>query len=100
MCGHPQTLEDLLSPSVTDLASWSELHAHHTRVADLSVRDLVAAEPERSKQCALMAAGIHADWSRQRIDQHSMTLLRKLALERDISTHIADMFAGVKINNT
>jgi glucose-6-phosphate isomerase len=84
------------SPSLTASASFQALQAHHAQQPPL--RQLFADDPERFQKMTLDAAGLLLDFSKNRIDASTLSLLLDLARERKIETRRDAMFAGEKIN--
>jgi glucose-6-phosphate isomerase len=64
------------------------------------MRDLFANDPDRFKKFSLDFDGILFDFSKNRITDETMMLLRALASERDVLGWAKKMFDGVKINIT
>lgn len=62
--------------------------------------ELFATDPQRDRWLTLDACGIHADFSRQRIDHTLFHALIDLAQQRDIPRKIAEMFSGKPVNIT
>ncbi|WP_375496668.1 glucose-6-phosphate isomerase [uncultured Jatrophihabitans sp.] len=76
------------------------LTAHHAELADVHLRDLFAQDPDRGTTFAVEAEGIYLDYSKNRITADTLRLLIELAEQSGLAEHIADMFAGEKINIT
>lgn len=55
---------------------------------------LFASEPERSSRCIVAGAGLHLDFSRQRVSGEALGLLVELADEVQLRRHIAGMYDG------
>ncbi|MEN8175687.1 MAG: glucose-6-phosphate isomerase [Pseudomonadota bacterium] len=84
----------------TERPAWQALKAHFDAVASLHMRDLFAADPARSERFSLEAAGLFLDYSKNRITDETLALLRDLADQCHVSDWIRRMFAGEQINNT
>ncbi|WP_375480872.1 glucose-6-phosphate isomerase [uncultured Jatrophihabitans sp.] len=80
--------------------AWAALQAHHAEIADTTLRDLFDADPGRGTTFTVEAEGIYLDYSKNRITAETLRLLIELAEQSGLSEHIADMFAGEKINIT
>ncbi|HKY61010.1 MAG TPA: glucose-6-phosphate isomerase [Gemmatimonadota bacterium] len=80
--------------------AWRALKEHHERVAGLHLRDLFAGDPDRGERMAAEAAGLHLDWSKNRITDETVGLLVRLAGEAGLADRIEAMFAGERINVT
>ncbi|HEY8189478.1 MAG TPA: glucose-6-phosphate isomerase, partial [Micavibrio sp.] len=62
------------------------------------LRDLYRSDPRRFENFSLALPGLLMDYSRQAIDQATMTLLLNLARARDLETWRDRMFSGEAIN--
>ena len=87
-------------PPLTRRPAWAALQAHHAEIADTHLRDLFAEDPDRGTTFAVEAEGIYLDYSKNRITAETLRLLLELAEQSGLAEHIADMFAGEKINIT
>jgi len=76
------------------------LARHHDEIADVHLRDLFASDPERGKRYTADAAGIHLDYSKNRITDDTLRLLFELAAEAGVAERRDAMFAGEHINVT
>ncbi len=63
-------------------------------------RELFAADPARAQRYTLEAAGVYLDYSKNRIDDRTRTLLVALATECGLPERIGAMFRGDMINTT
>jgi len=81
-------------------AAWTALAAHRDALADTTLRQLFATDPDRFTRCSLKAAGLFLDYSKQRVTMETMALLVKLAREAGVEAHRDAMFRGDRINNT
>jgi hypothetical protein len=86
----------------TDSAAWKALQAHFDgTMKDAHMRQLFAADPTRFAQHSLDFEGkILVDFSKNIATAETMTLLRALAADADVSGWAHKMFSGEKINNT
>jgi len=64
------------------------------------IRDLFAADADRFKRFSRTELNLLFDFSRQRVTDETLRLLLELAKSRRLSSRIAAMFSGEKINNT
>src|SRR4051812_40041728 len=80
--------------------AWAALVDHHEQLRTQHLRDLFAADPTRGERLALDAVGIYLDYSKNRVTDETLTLLRQLADESQLRERIDAMFAGEKINIT
>src|SRR4051794_14580763 len=87
-------------PPLTTRPAWSALQTHHEQIAKVHLRDLFAADPERGTRYSTEAVGIYLDYSKHRITDETLALLRQLAEQSGLQQRIEAMFAGEKINIT
>src|ERR1700712_3136692 len=93
----------MTSPVTTPLrqrAAWTKLEAHHAEIAATTIAGLFAADPDRGDQLNAEACGIFVDYSKNRINEQTLTLLRQLAEESGLRERIDAMFRGDRINIT
>ncbi len=64
------------------------------------IAELVAGSPARDNALTFDVAGVHADFTRQRVSTEMWEALMRLAVERDVQGRIAAMFAGEQVNET
>ena len=79
---------------------WKKLQAHQKAMAPIAMRQLFAEDASRFKHFSAQAGNILLDYSKNRITDTSMKLLRNLATQADLSGAIEAMFSGQKINRT
>jgi len=85
----------------TDLSAWQELTAKlDTETTDLQIRDLFQGDPQRFDNYSIQACDLFLDYSKNLIDDKTLSLLVKLATEAAVPDFIDAMFAGKKINST
>jgi glucose-6-phosphate isomerase len=78
--------------------AWKALERHHGELAGRHLRDLFAADPGRAERFAFEAAGLHLDYSKNRITDETIRLLLELADESWVRARIDAMFVGERIN--
>jgi glucose-6-phosphate isomerase len=88
------------STTLTRSPAWQALLRHHAAISTTHMRDLFAADENRGTHFVADAAGLHLDYSKNRITDETMALLRQLAVERRVQERIAAMWRGDKINVT
>ena len=86
--------------NATDRAAWPLLQRHADELRSAHLRPLFAADPARGDRLTVDAAGLHLDYSKNRITDETLRLLTQLAGECDLRARIDAMFAGEKINTT
>lgn len=80
--------------------AWARIDAEATRLRDIALLDLFAADPARFKALSLEAPHLFADFSKQRIDAAALTALGELAQATGFDAWRAKLFAGETVNNT
>ena len=86
--------------ALTSTQTWQNLEKHYAANKNVAMRDQFAQDPDRFKKFSLEFEGILFDYSKNRINEETMTLLRQLAVERDVPGWAKKMFSGEKINIT
>lgn len=82
------------------LRAWKALEQHRKTASRWHLRDLFAKDSKRGKRMNAEAAGLFLDYSKNRINDESLSLLIKLANESGLKTAIEAMFRGDRINCT
>jgi len=85
---------------LTNAPEWLALKTHLQDINPLHIRDLFAADPTRFNTYSTSFDDLLFDYSKNRITEETLPLLFKLANASHLKTHIADMFAGKRINKT
>ena len=85
---------------IDQTAEWAALDAHRAALAPTHMRDLFAADPKRFERFSLRLNGLLLDFSKNRIDRETLSLLVALARRADVGGWIRRMFAGERINAT
>ncbi len=78
--------------------AWAQLQRHHDSIGDAHLRDLFAADPERGERLVADGAGLHLDFSKNRVTDETLMLLGELARERGVEERRDAMFRGEHIN--
>ena len=78
--------------------AWRALEAHHRDISARHLRDLFAEDPERGERMTAAAAGLHLDFSKNRITPRTLELLGDVASEAGLAERRNAMFAGERIN--
>jgi glucose-6-phosphate isomerase len=86
--------------NLTELPEWQALGAHQPAIAQQHMRHWFANDPARAAQFNVSAAGIRLDYSRNRIDQHTISLLCHLAQAVELPQKIHALIAGQLVNST
>jgi len=85
---------------LTMLKAWKALQSHWSEVQGLHLRELFAKDPGRAERMTVEAAGVFFDYSKNRITDETLRLLRQLADESGLRSAIDAMFSGEKLNFT
>src|SRR5437868_9383786 len=85
---------------LTARQSWKALQAHQEKIRESHLRTLFAEDATRGERLTAEAAGIHLDYSKNRVTDETLALLRRLAEESGLRERIDAMFRGDKINVT
>ena len=85
---------------LTATPEWKALAAHYETVSTRHLRELFAADPERTSRMTAAAADLVLDYSKQRATDETLRLLMEVARVADVEGHRDAMFAGVHINTT
>jgi glucose-6-phosphate isomerase len=80
--------------------AWKALETHFKKARELHLRQLFTEDPRRGERMTLDAAGIHLDYSKNRITDETLKLLVQLAEESSLKERIDAMMRGDKVNVT
>ena len=84
----------------TELPAWKALEANRDQIAKTTIKELFAADPGRGERLTAEACGLYLDYSKNRVNDETLSLLVQLAREAGLEEHRDKMFAGEKINIT
>ena len=85
----------------TNTQAWKALEAHESQLAHTTIADLFKQEENRFNDYSLTFENqILVDFSKNKINQETLKLLRQLAKESALDEAINAMFTGEKINRT
>jgi len=85
---------------LTARESWKALQVHQEKIREVHLRTLFAEDAKRGERLTGEAAGIYLDYSKNRVTDETLALLRRLAEESGLRERIEAMFRGDKINVT
>ena len=85
---------------LTTSKAWKALEAHKEIIVGQHMRDMFAADPRRFDTFSLRFKDMLLDYSKNRITDETMRLLRDLAVQANLQGWIENMFTGSKINMT
>ena len=85
----------------TNTQAWKALETHQSQLANTTIADLFKQEQNRFNDYSLTFENqILVDFSKNKINQETLKLLRQLAKESALDEAINAMFVGEKINRT
>src|SRR5258708_9345245 len=86
--------------STSRQGAWRALEDHYGTMRRRHLRALFADDPTRGERMTAEAAGVFLDYSKNRIDDETVSLLVQLAEQSGLRERIDAMFRGEKINVT
>jgi len=87
-----------MNPS--DLPEWRVLAQRRRALEPIRIADLFDDDPQRAERFSFEAAAIHADLSRNRIDDGTLRALIDLARATHVEQQRDDLLAGAAVNTT
>ncbi|MGI8416013.1 MAG: glucose-6-phosphate isomerase [Nakamurella sp.] len=81
-----------------ELPAWQALQQHAAEMQPVTVRELFDSDPHRIADFSFEDLGVYVDFSKHPITRETVRLLVQLAQQCGLWEHIAEMFAGDKIN--
>jgi len=87
-------------PALTARPAWRALASHFHQQRHRHLRQLFAEDPGRGERLVAEAAGLYLDYSKHRVTDLTLGLLRRLAEECELARHIEAMFTGELVNGT
>jgi glucose-6-phosphate isomerase len=87
-------------PALTSTASFQALASHAVDAKQWQLRQLFASDAQRFPKLTVDAAGLFLDYSKNRLDASTVSLLLDLARERGVEAQRDAMLRGEKINLT
>jgi glucose-6-phosphate isomerase len=87
-------------PPLRERPAWQALDRHYAEIADLHLRQLFASDPDRGDRLVAEGAGLHLDYSKNRITFETVGLLVALAEQSGLAERREAMFRGDRINVT
>jgi glucose-6-phosphate isomerase len=79
-------------------SAWKALESHYAEIEPRHLRELFAEDPDRGERLVAEGAGLFLDYSKHRVTDETLGLLRDLAAERGWQQRRDAMFAGEHIN--
>ncbi|MCM8595053.1 glucose-6-phosphate isomerase [Accumulibacter sp.] len=84
--------------NITASAPWKAVEAHRQSLSSVHLRQLFSRDPDRAAALSLAFDGILFDFSKQRVDPSTISLLSALAREARLDEWTERMFSGERIN--
>jgi len=84
----------------TELPAWKALSANRDYIAHTTLKQLFAEDPNRGERLTAEACGLYLDYSKNRINDDTLSFLFQLAREVGLEERREKMFSGEKINIT
>ena len=89
-----------IEPGLTQSASWKNLNQHFLQIKKTPLAELFLSDPLRAKKFTLIEKNLHFDYSKNPIDEKTLTLLTQLANNAHLKKQINDLFSGACVNTT
>ncbi len=89
---------DAINPTKTQ--AWAKLRDHFRDTRDIRMKDQFAGDPNRFEKFSIHWGDFLVDFSKNRINETTLSLLQDLARECHLAEGIESMFTGEKINKT
>jgi glucose-6-phosphate isomerase len=80
--------------------AWKLLHDHATTMVAAHLRDLFATDPTRGTRLRAEGAGWYLDFSKNRVNDETLSLLMALARESGLIERRDEMFRGERVNTS
>src|SRR2546421_13054861 len=84
--------------SLKRLPAWKALAEHSKEIRKLHLRELFDSDPIRGEKLLAEGARLFVDYSKNRVTETTLKLLRQLAEQCDVRGNIDAMLRGEKIN--
>ena len=84
--------------TVNKTRAWKKLASHYKHIKNVEMKDMFDADPKRAEKLTLNLDNIWFDYSKNRINAHTLKLLLRLAEDCGVKDKIDAMFSGEKIN--
>ncbi len=89
-----------MAEPLVESAVWRRLQWHRGEIEALHLRDVFDSDPTRGERLTAEAAGLHLDYSKHRLTDDTLQLLRRLATERGLPEKVQAMFRGEPVNTS
>jgi glucose-6-phosphate isomerase len=85
-------------PELRKRKAWKALGTHHDEIGERHLRDFFAEDPDRGERLVAEGAGLFLDYSKNRVTDETLKLLKQLADESGVAERRDAMFRGDHIN--
>jgi glucose-6-phosphate isomerase len=89
-----------MTKKITELTEWQALEMHQKQIANARMQDWFLSDPLRYSRFSLEVGGVLLDYSKNRIDTKTISLLCDLAKATNLSAQIEALFKGAPVNMT
>ncbi|MDX8399684.1 MAG: glucose-6-phosphate isomerase [Gallionellaceae bacterium] len=86
--------------NLTHSSAWQALSAHHDDIRKQTMREMFAQDANRFDKFSLQLDGLLLDYSKNQINEETLTLLLDLARQAKLGDWIERQFSGEKINTS
>src|SRR5690606_22627508 len=90
----------LISTNPTGTQAWTKLREHYEDIAYFPMVEMFAQDPQRAQKFHIKWNDFLLDFSKNKINETTLSLLVELAHEMDLKDAIQKMFSGEIINKT
>src|SRR3954454_19525544 len=85
-------------PPLRKRSAWKALEKHHAEIGERHLREFFSEDPDRGTRLVTEGAGLFLDYSKNRITDETIELLKQLAEESGVAERRDAMFRGERIN--
>ena len=87
-----------MSYSLPPGKTWELLAKHHASISRTNLTDMFAADPNRAKRFSIEFGPLYVDYSKNRLNNETITLLAQLARENELHEAIDTLYSGAIVN--
>ncbi len=89
-----------MTADISASPAWDALRRHHDQVADTTLRELFADDPDRGRALTMTVGDLYIDYSKNRVTRDTLALLVDLARAAHLEERRDAMFSGEHINTS
>ena len=89
-----------MTADISASPAWDALRRHHDQVADTTLRELFADDPDRGRELTMTVGDLYIDYSKHRVTRDTLALLVDLARAAHLEERRDAMFSGEHINTS